>query len=406
MPTKFAQTDQYTETALQHIAVLSEVISGRGSCTLAEKTAGEYVANQLAASDVQDVNTEPFTAVPSTYWPFALGFGVALIGSICALYSGSQAVLALASLLNFAGAWAMLAETEFASHWARWLLPKRASQNISGVIPPQSQPQAHAVLCAHLDTHRTPVFYSSQFWFTIFSTTLALTFLSMAGGCLLFAAGAIGGWSGVHWLSLLVIPFQAFGLAMCVHADFTPYSPGANDDASGIGVILGIVRQLKHEPLRHTQVHLAFTGCEEVGSYGIQAYLDKHSRELGRQAVYVILDEVGIGKIKYLTTDGLILKHRTHPQALALARQVAASHPELDIVERSGVAYTDALSATKRGLVAITLCSEADARSGAVSHWHQMSDRLDTLQPETLQIAHNFTWEILQAIDRSVSESG
>lgn len=401
---EFEPPDQYTEIALRHIAVLSEVIGGRGSCTPSERSAGEYIAKQLISSDVREVNVEPFAAIPSTYWPFGLAFGAALLGSTCALLSGSQPVLALASLLNFAGVWAMLAETEFASHWARWLLPKRMSQNITGVIPSQGQPLARLVLCAHLDTHRTPLFYSSQFWYTIFSTALALTFLSMAGGFLLFTAGAIWAWPGIRWLTLLFIPLQAFGLAMCLHADFTPYSPGANDDASGAGVVLGLVHRLERAPLRNTQVYLAFTGCEEVGSYGMQAYLDKHSQELGAQAVYLILDEVGIGKIKYLTADGLVLKHKTHPQALALARRVTALHPELDIIERVGVAYTDALSATKRGLVAITLCSEANPQEGQFSHWHQMSDTLDTLKPDTLTTAHTFAWQILQAIDRSVSE--
>lgn len=397
--------DPYTKIALRHITHLSLAIGGRGSCTPEEKSAGEYVAGLLTGAGVQKVNRESFRAIPSTYWPFALGFAAALLGSICALLSGTRPVYLLASLLNLAGAWAMLAETEFARHWARWLLPKRLSQNISGTIPPQADLRARVVLCAHLDTHRTPLFYSSRFWYTIFSTALALTFLSMAGGFLLFAGGAMWGLAGMRWFSLLLIPIQAFGLAMCLHADFTPYSPGANDDASGVGVILGLASRLISEPLQHTQVHLAITGCEEVGSYGIQAYLDRHSQELGEQALYIILDEVGLGKIKYLARDGLVLKHRTHPRALALARQVSASHPELEIVERSGLAYTDALSATKRGLVALTLCCEADPQSGAPSHWHQMSDTPDTLQPDTLRQAHLFVWHILQAIDRSAGGS-
>jgi hypothetical protein len=126
--------------------------------------------------------------------------------------------------------------------------------------------------------------------------------------------------------------------------------------------------------------------------HGIQAYLEGYSQELGNQAVYIILDEVGIGKIKYLSADGLVLKHKTHPQALRLAREISSAHPELETVERVGVAYTDALSATKRGLSALTVCTEADPKSGAVSHWHQMSDTLDTLEPVTLQHAHQFVW--------------
>ncbi len=397
------QLDSYITTTLRHIAYLSETIGGRGSCTQEERAAGDYVARELADLGARDIERQNFKAIPSTYWPFALGFLAALAGSTFALLVGTRLALIIAAVLNLSGAWAMLAETEFSNHWARWLLPRKPSQNITAHLSPQNQVRARVVLCAHLDSHRTPVFYSSQFWFSIFSAVLALTFFSMAGGALIFTAGAIWDWPGARWASLFIIPIQVFALAMCLHADFTPFSPGANDDASGAGVILGLVQRLRAEPLKHTRVHLAFTGCEEVGSYGIQAYLEEYSKELGNQAVYIVLDEVGIGNIKYLSADGLVLKHRTHPQALRLAREISSAHPELDTVERVGLAYTDALSATKRRLVALTVCTEVDPKSGRVSHWHQMSDRIDTLEPVTLQRAHQFVWELLQTIDNQAS---
>ena len=403
MLTGMDMSDEYTTTAFKHITYLSETIGGRGSCTQNERAAGNYVAGELALLGAGDIGHQTFEAIPSTYWPFALGFLAALAGSTCALLVETRLALIVAAALNLSGAWAMLAETEFANHWARWLLPRRLSQNITAHLAPQSPVRARVVLCAHLDSHRTPVFYSSQFWFSIFSAVLALTFISMAGGVLLFTAGAVWDWPGTRLVSLFVMPIQVFALAMCLHADFTPFSPGANDDASGAGVILGLVHRLRVEPLKHTQVHLAFTGCEEVGSYGIQAYLEEYSGELGNQAVFIVLDEVGIGKIKYLSADGLVLKHRTHPQALRLAGEISSAHPELETVERVGLAYTDALSATKRGLISLTVCTEADPKSGSVSHWHQMSDTLDTLEPETLQRAHQFVWEILQEIDRQAS---
>ena len=397
------QPGKYTTSALSHIFHLSERIGGRGSCTVNERQAGEYAAGELMAMGMSGVDQEPFKAIPATYWPFALGFAASLAGTLLALLAGGRAALTAAASLNLLGVWAMLAETEFTNHWARWFLPRRPSQNVTGVIPSKKTVQARVVLCAHLDTHRTPVFFSSQVWYSVFSLLLTLTFLSMAAGAVVFGLGAILAWPAARWIALFAFPMQVFSLAMCLHADFTPYSPGANDDASGVGVILGLVQRLLVERLENTQVHLAFTGCEEVGSYGIQAYLDRHSQELGDQVVYIILDEVGIGKIKYLTADGLVLKHKTHPRALALGREISATHPDLQVVERTGLAYTDALSVTKRGLAALTVCTEVDPKAEKVSHWHQMSDTIETLQPETLDRAHKFIWEILQKIDQQAS---
>lgn len=49
-------------------------------------------------------------------------------------------------------------------------------------------------------------------------------------------------------------------------ADATPFSPGANDNASGVAVVLELARRLARDRLRQTEVWLAFTDGEEVGA--------------------------------------------------------------------------------------------------------------------------------------------
>jgi hypothetical protein len=36
-----------------------------------------------------------------------------------------------------------------------------------------------------------------------------------------------------------------------------------------------------------------------------------------------------------------------------------------------------------------------------VMHWHQMSDTLEHVDPQTLADAHAFTWQVLRQIDQS-----
>jgi Peptidase family M28 len=385
---------------LEDIRRLSETTGGRGSCTPGEHQAGEYAAEQLRQLGLQDVQIEQFLSIPSTYWPFGLAFAAALTGSLISLiYSGAGALL-LGALFNGLGLWAMLAETEFASSWTHWILPKLNSQNVTARIPPSGQVKARAVLCAHIDSHRTPVFYSSNTWYILFSALIALTFLSMLVGTVGFSLGALLSWQWVRWLGLLVGVVQVFALGMCLHADFTPFSPGANDNASGVAVTLALAQQLLEKPLAHTEVHLALTGCEEVGAYGMAAYLEAHAGQLGPETVYIILDQVGAGRIKFLTADGLLLKHKTHPQALELARDIVARKPGLKAYEGVGLAYTDALRATKRGLIALTLCTVPADEAQSGSNWHQMTDTLEHVIPEDLEKTYQFTLEILQSVGR------
>jgi hypothetical protein len=389
------------QRALAHIQYLSETIGGRGSCTPAERQAAEYAAEQMQALGVPEVQIEPYRGAPSTYRPFALAFLAALLGTLLVWIVDGRLVMALAATLNALGAWGMFAETDFAPNWMRALLPRGDSQNAVGTIPPAGAVRQRVVLCAHLDTHRTPVFYSSTTWHRLFGLLVAGAFVSMVVGALAFGLGALLGWSWVRWIGLAAAAMEIFALALCLHADRTPFSPGANDNASGAGVVLALAGHLRAEPLAGTEVWLAFTGCEEVAAYGIAAFLDRHAGELGAETVYVILDQVGAGRLIYLTADGLIRKRPTHPRALALARAAAAALPGVETAERVGIAYTDAAVATKRGLVALTVVALPRSASEAGSHWHQMSDTAAVVESQTLADACAFTWQILQDLDRA-----
>jgi acetylornithine deacetylase/succinyl-diaminopimelate desuccinylase-like protein len=388
----------YPQRACEHIRYLSVTIGGRGSCTSNQRRAAEYVREQLREVGAADVDFEPFKGAPSTYLPFTLAFTCALAGTLLALLVGTRVTLTIGALLNLLGVWAMFAESEFATNWTRWLLPTANTQNVTGVIPSQGTPERQVVLCAHLDTHRTPIFYSSTIWQKVFGLFVTGAFLSMALGTLAFGLGGLVGWSWLHWTGLLFASVQIFALALVISAEFTPFSPGANDNASGVGVLLSLAERLRQEPLAHTAVNFVFTDCEETGAYGSLAYLDQHAEKLGKDAVYIILDEVGSGHLKTVTADGLILKHKTHPRAVQLSRE-AASGLVHSAIEAPGEAYTDALPITKRGLVAIAVAAAFPDPGMASSHWHQMSDRIEFIDLQALQDAHTFTWNVLQAVD-------
>jgi len=385
---------------LEHIRYLSVSVGGRGSCTAAERQAAQYAVDQMEAMGVQDAHLEFYQGSPSTYRPYMLAFGAAFLGSLVAWLGERRAGLALAALLNILGLVGMLAETDFAPNWMRLLLPRATSQNAVGVIPAAMQPRRRVVLCAHVDSHRTPIFYSTPTWRRFFQLLVSTAYLNMAVGGAFFAVGALLGVTWVRWLGLIIALVQLCAVLLCLHADFTPFSPGANDNASGVGVILEIARRLVRQPLDHTEVWLAFTGCEETGASGMSAFLDSHAKSLGDEAVYIILDEAGLGVLQYLTDDGLVIKRPTHPLALELARRVEAGLPGVKVIARGGIAYTDAAVATKRKLIALSLGCLPEAQPGQTSHWHQLSDTIDTIDPRALGDAMTYTWHLLRQADQ------
>jgi hypothetical protein len=394
--------ETYAKYALEHICYLTETIGGRGSCTAEARRAGEYIHQELEKLGVSQVAYESFEGRPSTYRPFVAAFSAALAGSLLGLFLGDRWALGVGALLNLLGGWAMFAETEFKPNWTRWFSPKAFTRNVTGMISPSGEVKGRVVLCAHYDTHRTPVFYSSAGWQRLFGVLVSGAFMSMVAGAVLFGLGTLSGWVGLRWVGVLLGLWQMFVLVMVASADFTPFSPGANDNASGIGAILGLVKRLNEEPLKHMQVSLVFTDCEETGAHGMIAYLSQHMQTLGEEAVYIVLDEVGTGRVKYITNDGLVIKHKTHPRALALERQ-AAARLERGAIELPGTAYNDVLPATLRGRIGVTVCSADPEHTFTGSHWHQMSDRVEYIDLECLKDALTFTWYILEVVDGEAS---
>ena len=131
-----SQPDEHTQKALEHIRHLSEAIGGRGSCTPAERRAAEYTADQMRLAGISDVRLELYKGAPSTYRPYALACTSALVGTLLVWLVAGRGIRAVAAVLSGLGGWGMLAGTDFATSWMRWLLPRASSQNAVGVIPP------------------------------------------------------------------------------------------------------------------------------------------------------------------------------------------------------------------------------------------------------------------------------
>lgn len=61
-------------------------------------------------------------------------------------------------------------------------------------------------------------------------------------------------------------------IVLGAHFDTVQNSPGANDNASGVAVVLAVGRYLKETPCRTSPVVLAFFDQEEAGLFGSRAY--------------------------------------------------------------------------------------------------------------------------------------
>ncbi|HEX5814806.1 MAG TPA: M28 family metallopeptidase [Methylomirabilota bacterium] len=62
-------------------------------------------------------------------------------------------------------------------------------------------------------------------------------------------------------------------LVLAAHHDAVPGSPGANDNAASVAILLTLLERLAASPLAGVRVRLLFPACEELGYLGARAYV-------------------------------------------------------------------------------------------------------------------------------------
>jgi len=82
-------------------------------------------------------------------------------------------------------------------------------------------------------------------------------------------------------------------LVLVAHHDAVPASPGANDNAASVAILLTLLERLAAAPPSRLRVRLLFPACEELGYLGSRAYV--RDAALDRIAGVLSLELCGMG---------------------------------------------------------------------------------------------------------------
>ena len=178
--------------------------------------------------------TEEFVSARSKYRPYALAAGVNLFCVVLFELNGKIGTLAALGLQMF-NLVAVILELNGQPNPLRWILPKGNSQNVYALLQPRGEVKRQVVLVAHLDTNRTPLLNSNHAWELVFLSLLPASFVSAIALIALLTAWLVVPLPVFRILALLpALVFLAAGLLM-LQADLTPYTVGADDNASAVG---------------------------------------------------------------------------------------------------------------------------------------------------------------------------
>ncbi len=377
--------------AYRHLEALVETIGARPATSEREHQARAYLARHLQAQGVKTIE-QPFRSVPTLALPWlTVSLLFALTGGMVWLVQ-NRWLYALAALMSL---------TACALYWGlvsgKWdvmrLFPQRESANLIAIVPARQKATHTVVLMAHIDTQRATLLWHPRlvrnFGTSFVIQTLLLTLHGLGALCLVW--GLTGNERGIALSRWLMAPgslLALWGIVVLLHRELVmPWVQGANDNGSGVAVVLSLLKELAQQPLADVEVWGVFTGCEEVGTpAGAFAFEREYGLQL-RDATFVIVDHVGLGEPRYLLTEAMLPRQRAHPELARLMAQLARQHPEWSL-KPSAVppgAYTDALPFLMKGYRAIALWCEQTP--GIPPNWHWTTDVLANVNPANLERA-------------------
>jgi hypothetical protein len=185
---------------------------------------------------------------------------------------------------------------------------------------------------------------------------------------------------------------------MCIEADLTPFTAGANDNASAVGMVLALAEEFVSQPLQYTRIFAVCTGCEEVQHYGMIDFYQRHLKEL-KNPTALVFEMLGVAGPSWLTKEGIIVPFKADPGLVKLAERLAEEHPEWGAypgVTSGG--NTEMADAVRCKVPAITLTGMK--RDGELPYWHQLEDTFDKMNPEVMEK----TWQLTRAMIAHLDE--
>lgn len=153
------------------------------------------------------------------------------------------------------------------------------------------------------------------------------------------------------------------------------YFPGANDNASGVAMLLNLAKYYAANPPTYSVVFIAFA-AEEIGLLGSKYFTENPLIPLQNILFLWNLDLLGTGE-----TGATVVNATIHPQEFALLNKINNEQNLLPKINPRGkAANSDHYFFTEKGVPAFFLYTQ-----GGISAYHDVNDKAATLPLTTFE---------------------
>jgi hypothetical protein len=368
----------------------------RPSASAGEHEAGEWLLARFAELGAE-ARIEVERAHGTYWWPLGIGAAAGALGGLAALRGRRLPALALGG----AGAAAIADEFPPNRRRLRRLLRQRQTSNVVCELGPPDAERTVVLVAHHDSAHSGLVFHpalpqlADRLGLIERTDTSPMLMAPVIGGPIAAAlAGATGSRAAARIAAVLgtgsALAMTDIGVRRAV--------PGANDNGTGVVLLLAIARRLLESPTASTRVLLLSAGSEESFSEGIKAFGERHFSQLPRDSTFFLcVDTVGSPHLNVLRGEGFLRMWEYPRPALELIDGLAEELgiylvPNLRL--RNG---TDGLEPLAAGYPTVALCSCTDLKQPA--NYHSPDDVAENVDYGTFADAVRLSEAVIRRLD-------
>jgi hypothetical protein len=402
-----AATAPTTDPKLETIVELTS-FKARLPGSDAERRAANAMAARIESLG-RRAHFEPIHVHPQMPLVWAAHCFIAFAGSLVAVEvpaAGFAAILVAATSLYL--------DMNSRAYLLRRLFFRRTSQN---VVSPGVNPTAPArvILTAHIDSGRAGLVFGERQvrWANTLNEFLPfphtrLLFWSVASLLPMIGARMAGiDSNAVAAMQLLPTLILLVAMFLLVDWQLSSPAPGANDNASGVAVALGVAAEIESDPASDLDVWILLTGGGECGMQGMRSFARSRRGELDLASTVVIaLDSVGAGDVRWIASEGLTISFPADPRLAELCEAVAeADRADESRYRAAPVRHgfaSEALAARVAGMRSIAITGR---EPGAMlpAHHHTDADVPERIDEAALGCAQGFVLDLIRTLDRDTA---
>lgn len=377
---------------LKHIYFLSKEIGPRASGSIKEKRTASYIKNIFDNSGIE-CRIEEFRTPTS----FSLTFGLLYFLVVLSTLFFSSYIL-IGFIISFFATYIFYQEIHTRGFLSK-IFSYGISQNIIGKIPAKSSSYNKVFLVAHYDSSKAGPMFNPKF-VKNFRFLFLLNFYSMIIITLILFIGIFfKNTSFILWIFSLPFVFLLLIsiLLLIIREIFFAATPGANDNASGVCVMLNVAEEITKNLFEHTEIYFLATGAEEVGMIGMLRFLQRHKDKF-KDAYFINLDNLGSGSLKYVIKEGMVKSYFADRELRYIAENVILENNFKIQPFIYRTMSTDAYALLVRGFKAMSIIGPDN--QGLLPNWHWITDVIENIKIENIRDCQKFVIKMIKEIDR------